>query len=439
MLNSSLFWKIVTVASSVIELWTCKKAFNYTSEKKVSNIRVNIIMTLITIFMLSLLQMNIDPNIRIDISIVLTFSFYIINYDTNFYTGIIITLIYWMILLGIDALSMSLVIWVNSIDNMNTLLINNLYRLQSITMAKSILIVTVGLYKIIKIEIEVNKKDILYLGIPIIANIASFFIIFKYVFKFSQQNLISGFQVLNFSILLFLSNISLILVMRKIRLDSNLLAEYDLMKKNIDMQYKYYMNIKENQVKIRQLHHDMKNHIICIKKLNENGYDTEKYIENIENKLISYDNSFDTGNVLLDIILNEKKGICDSKNIKFYCNINFTKCNFIEIEDICCIFSNILDNAIEACEKINNNKKYISLEGKIVESFFVLKVENAKTNKINIKNNKVMTDKKDIFLHGLGIKNIKNLVKKYEGEAVIDYTNDRFILKILIPVVLYND
>lgn len=68
-----------------------------------------------------------------------------------------------------------------------------------------------------------------------------------------------------------------------------------------------------------------------------------------------------------------------------------------------------------------------------------MKVENSKINKINIKNNKFMTDKDNKFSHGLGISSIKNSVKKYNGETVINYTDDRFIIKILIPIILYND
>ena len=346
---------------------------------------------------------------------------------------------YWMVLLGIDALSMSVIIKANSMHDMSTILTNNVYRLESIILGKIILIFYIVIYKIIKSEIEINKKDILCLGIPIIGNITSFFIVFKYLFKFSQQGLISEIHILNFSILLFLSNISIILVIRKIRRDSKLLAEYKVMKKNVDMQYKYYMKVKDNQLKTRRLYHDMKNHIICIKKLNENGYSSNNYISNLENQLKSYDNTFDSGNMLLDIILSDKKEICDKNNINFNCNINFTKCNFMELEDICSIFSNVLDNSIEACEKINDYNKYISLEGKIIENFFVLKAENSKSNRINIKDSKVITDKKDKFLHGLGIKSIKQSVKKYNGEVVIDYTDDKFILNILIPIVLYND
>lgn len=439
MLKSRLFWESVITISSIIELWGCKKIFDYTSEKRISKTKINIIMLFIIVFMLFLLHIEVYPNSRITISIILTFVFYITTYDIDFYTGIVNILMYWMVLLGIDALSMSLIIRANSIHDMSNLLSNNVYRLESIILGKIILIFYIVIYKIIKSEIEINKKDIFCLGIPIIGNITSFFIVFKYLFKFSQQGLISEIHILNFSILLFLSNISIILVIRKIRRDSKLLAEYKVMKKSVDMQYKYYMKVKDNQLKTRRLYHDMKNHIICIKKLNENGYSSNNYISNLENQLKSYDNTFDSGNMLLDIILSDKKELCDKNNINFTCNINFTKCNFMELEDICSIFSNVLDNSIEACEKINDGSKYIFLEGKIIERFFVLKSENSKSNKINIKDKKVITDKKDKFLHGLGIKSIKQSVKKYNGEVVIDYTDDKFILNILIPIVLYND
>lgn len=439
MLGSKVFWDVLIVISSIIELWVCKKVFDYTSEKKYSDMRINLIMSLIIILMLFLLKINVHPNIRIIVAVILTIVFYITSYTTSITTAIMTTLIYWMILLGTDALSMSISIWINSLNSMDMLLVNSSYRLQSIVLGKSILILILYLYRLIKFEIELYKKAILYLGIPIIANIVSFFVIFKYVFKFSDMKLISTNEILYISILLFLSNISIILVIRRIRKDSRLLAQKDMVKNNLEMQYKYYMNIKENQDKVRQLHHDMKNHIICMRKLNQNGYDNEKYIESIDKKIKSYENTFDTGNVLLDIILSEKKQICNNKNIKFFSSVNFTKCDFIESEDICSIFSNILDNAIEACMKINSNNKFIYIEGKIVEKFFIMKVENSKINKINIKNNKFMTDKDNKFSHGLGISSIKNSVKKYNGETVINYTDDRFIIKILIPIILYND
>ena len=140
MLGSKVFWDVLIVISSIIELWVCKKVFDYTSEKKYSDMRINLIMSLIIILMLFLLKINVHPNIRIIVAVILTIVFYITSYTTSITTAIMTTLIYWMILLGTDALSMSISIWINSLNSMDMLLVNSSYRLQSIVLGKSILI-----------------------------------------------------------------------------------------------------------------------------------------------------------------------------------------------------------------------------------------------------------------------------------------------------------
>ncbi|NGT96949.1 sensor histidine kinase, partial [Clostridium perfringens] len=102
--------------------------------------------------------------------------------------------------------------------------------------------------------------------------------------------------------------------------------------------------------------------------------------------------------------------------------------------DICTIFSNCIDNAIEACKKIKDNNRYISLKGNCVNNFYVIKIENSKTNKIKKLNGDFLTDKKDKFLHGIGLKNIRLALEKYNGEIIIEPLDDKFILKMLIPI-----
>ncbi|MBO3446247.1 GHKL domain-containing protein [Clostridium sp. CCUG 7971] len=97
----------------------------------------------------------------------------------------------------------------------------------------------------------------------------------------------------------------------------------------------------------------------------------------------------------------------------------------------------MLDNAIEACNKINNTyiERKIKLRGTVVNKFFVIKCENTKVNNINFKNNKFITDKKDLFLHGIGISSIKNSVEKYDGNVEIDVFENKFIMTIYIPLI----
>lgn len=236
-------------------------------------------------------------------------------------------------------------------------------------------------------------------------------------------------------------NILLVLVVKKIIDDTNIKAENKIIKEKVDMQYKYYLGLQESQSKVKRLYHDINNHMICMKSICENKDMADKYINSLNKEINGYKNLFNSGNVILDIILNEKKSICDKNNIELDCDVNFSKCDFIEMVDICSIFSNILDNAIEASNKIldKNIKKHINIRGTIVKKYFIVKCENNKTNIVVIKKNKFITDKKDKDLHGLGLESIKQSLEKYSGNLEVEDLDNRFIVKLYIPLKLKHD
>ena len=436
MLENTYIWTIITIFTIALEWIVLKKMLIHTSTPRVSKFKINIILFLVVLFMIFINLLNIYPDYRIIISIGITIIFYKYICDENFIKLITISLIYWMILLGIDSLSMSLIVWINSLESMSQLIGLSIYRLQAICLSKSILIVVSICYCKIRINIDISKRDIGYIFVPIITNIISFFVIYRYVIEIKDIHILNNKELIIISFLLVLSNICLILSIRKIIVDNKLIAEGNLIKEKMKMQDTHYINIQKDHMRVRQLHHDIKNHIACIKGVTQSNNYATNYISSIENELDRYDNSFNTGNIILDIILNEKSKICKESNIKILIDINnFDTCNFIDTIDVCSIFSNILENAIEACEKISDFKKEIILRGTIVNDFFVIRIENTKQNKVNIKENYIKTDKKDTYLHGLGIKSVKDSVSKYNGEVVIDYSENRFIMKIFIPLV----
>lgn len=212
-------------------------------------------------------------------------------------------------------------------------------------------------------------------------------------------------------------------------------AKIEVMNEKLDIQHNYYLSIKESQERVKRLYHDINNHMTNINALQHNSEEVNKYINSINDEIKRFENINDSGNILLNTILYEKNEQCKKYNIKFTYDINFSKCNFIEMIDITSIFSNLLDNAIEACNKIDNKeKKYIKIRGTIVKKYFVLKCENSKINKINIKNNKLITDKKDKYLHGIGTQSIKSSIKKYNGDLEIIIEDDKFTSIIYIPI-----
>lgn len=212
-------------------------------------------------------------------------------------------------------------------------------------------------------------------------------------------------------------------------------AKAAIVNEKFDMQYKYYLMVKESQEKMRKVYHDMNNHMENIKSLKNSSEDVNKYINNIEDEIKESKNIYNTGNVLLDIIFYEKSKVCMESNIDFNVGIDFSKCDFIEMIDISSIFSNLIDNAIEACNKIDDNiEKYITIKSTFIKGYYVIRCENSKTNKVIIKNNKIFTSKKDKFLHGIGIDSIKSSIKKYNGELKIKDSEYKFIATIHIPV-----
>lgn len=232
------------------------------------------------------------------------------------------------------------------------------------------------------------------------------------------------------------SIIIILLLFRRVIKENKEKTKNELMKNKLDMQYEHYLSVQESHMKVKKLYHDINNHIFCIDNLKNNNKEVSEYINNLKDEIKSFKYIYNTGNMILDIIINEKSDICSKKGIKFICDINFSKVDFIKPIDVSSIFANILDNAIEACDKIHDEdvEKYIRIKGTISKAYFVIKCENSKVNNIKFKKNKLLTDKMDKFVHGIGTQSIKSSLDKYDGELLFEDEKDKFILNLYIPL-----
>ena len=145
-------------------------------------------------------------------------------------------------------------------------------------------------------------------------------------------------------------------------------------------------------------------------------------------------NVINTNHVIINAILNTKYQEAISKNIVFVFKVNDLSKIVIDDEDMVVILANLLNNAIEACEKCEE-KKTIKLKFVIEENLIVLSVKNTCSNLIIYSGNEIKTSKKDEpEMHGIGIKNIIQIVEKYNGEYVIKNENNEFSFSIIIPL-----
>ena len=287
-------------------------------------------------------------------------------------------------------------------------------------------------------SLDSDKRNYIYLSLALMVNLIN--IIVSYISKkLERYGLSSDKYILDHIVtpkLILASTIVIILLFVKVIKDNKIKSQKELMKNKLDMQYEHYLSVQESHMKVRKLYHDLNNHISTIDNLKNNSKEVNEYVNNLKGEIKEFKSIYNTGNMILDIIITEKSEICSKKGIKFICDINFSKVDFIKPIDVSSIFANILDNAIEACDNIQdeNINKYIRIKGTISKSYFVLKCENSKVNMIKLNENKLLSDKMDKFKHGIGIQSIKSSLEKYEGEILFEDEKNKFTLNIYIPL-----
>ena len=195
----------------------------------------------------------------------------------------------------------------------------------------------------------------------------------------------------------------------------------------------YYEKVEESQNQIRRLYHDMNNHLYNIQMMNKSSEDASDYIVSLQNELKEARKTRVSGNSLFDIIVDEKMNICKNKGIEFDIDADSKNTGFIKNIDMSSILANILDNAIEACDKMTSNKKYIKLTSMWADDMFVIICENSKENEVKKIGDRFITDKLNKSEHGIGIKSVEKSVKNYDGNMMIFCDDSLFKVKIMIP------
>lgn len=215
-----------------------------------------------------------------------------------------------------------------------------------------------------------------------------------------------------------------ILTQRKLQTDLTL-TQYLL-----HQEQEQYRISKENIELINIRCHDLKHQISALR---ENA--TEESIREIERAVLIYDSVVKTGNNVLDVILTEKSLYCQQHQIRFTCIVDGGHLNLIETSDLYSLFGNLVDNAIEALEKLEDvQMRNLSLNVKQVGQYLVIWIENPYSGQLRFVDGLPQTTKQDREYHGYGMKSIQMLVNKYKGTLLIDAADQLFRIKIVLPV-----
>lgn len=241
----------------------------------------------------------------------------------------------------------------------------------------------------------------------------------------------SSIELIIFIILLFVINIFVFFLYDHLSLYFRDKQE----KETLALQTKYQMNqielMHELGESARQQSHDFKKHISMISYLNQKGNqkDIEKYLEEIEDNVQFQQKFVETGNFILDSILNYKIQEAVLEGVRVDSEIALNTDLEISAYDMNGIIANLLDNSIEAVKK--TEEKIVMLNIKYLSNKIYIYIENA-YEKVMQNDGEYQTTKVDAINHGYGMKIIEDIVKKYNGTMDVLSENNRFIVKICL-------
>lgn len=198
----------------------------------------------------------------------------------------------------------------------------------------------------------------------------------------------------------------------------------------METQRDYYKERIVEEERVRSIYHDLKNHLLVMES-RQNTAETRQMAETLRSQIADYEDYVHTGNEFLDIILKDKAAKAREKQIDFSALVDFKGMDFIEPLDISTIFSNAIDNAMEASERLPEDQRLVTVKAERVRDMLIITVEN---NTLPGTRPAEGTTKKDRFVHGFGIPNIKKAVEKYDGQCSFHQGDGTYLLKILIPI-----
>lgn len=354
-----------------------------------------------------------------------------------FYRGKILTCFCSAIILyaTIIALDYFVILLLMSIFSVSVSLIidNKLLFSFAVMISKLLLFIVIITFKEInerKKSIEyVRKKDWILLILQSIISIIAFISLIKLCALSNKIPTIVFFAAMG----LLFSNLLVFYFLETTAQHESDVREKAIIKKQLDTEMASIISLKNSFDSQRSFMHDYKNHLnVVVHMLNTKNYEQAlAYVKNLTGEIYYSLYRIKTNNDIIDVILNQKDQMAHQKGITLDIRSGDLSSLNIPAEELVVIISNVLDNAIEACEKVKA-RKVITVKLLIENSIFIFSVINPVNGHVEIIDNRIETTKVDHTTHGLGLQNISLALKRCNGDFEINCEEQEFQFTALI-------
>jgi two-component system sensor histidine kinase AgrC len=310
------------------------------------------------------------------------------------------------------------------------------YRMLAIIISKVLLIIFV--YFACRVSRKVNYRipvgySLSLLFVPVIS-IVCMIAIGQFVFHFSDVRPSPLWFVFSAFGLLVL-NLLVLYVFEAFMSYSRDQNRLQLMVQQAEMLNSHLRETNALQEETHKIWHDMKNHFTVIQwMVKSRNYDKlEAYMQTLNDTVAATMPKYQTGNPVIDALLNAKAVEAKKCGVDLLVNAAVPAKLSVEDMDLNIVLSNALDNAIEACKKLEEGKdRFVNVDAVIRNDHLVLTVKNPFSGELRVSGDMLQSTKKEAGRHGIGLGNMKRAVEKYDGHILTNHEDNLFILSAIM-------
>ncbi len=281
------------------------------------------------------------------------------------------------------------------------------------------------------------KKDIrvpiLYWGVIISVSVSSLYLQMMFmtvndIRRLHRIIIILVIMTINFMIVILYDNLHKAFRMR---------TEYLLLEQQNQAYLKQLTLMQQSLSSVKALRHDMKNHLLVLKNMcaHREAEKAEEYISGILEQLKISGSKVETGNFVIDSILNFKLQQITDLGIMPEVRTEVSQIGDISPQDITVVLGNLMDNAIDALSLLAKDaERSFSIHIKYSKSNMIITIKNSFSGLLNEADGILRTTKKVQGDHGLGIRNVKSVIDKYDGVIKISHSSQFFKVTVSLPV-----
>ncbi len=436
-MNYSVYWLIVELAANLFESIILFMVFETFFERKFQNRIIYFLLPVIhmgLITTVNTLNMNMLPA---SLTLVFLSGIYGFILYKSIWRNTVLLIILYHTIWFLTELCVVMLIGLVFTLSMDDIFQQNLYRLTGIVLSKTIQFIILKIIQHHRFKSKYNivtKTWIALMTFPL----ATIFTTFSwyYLGRQHKSTVTEMFFTISSLFMLFANLVIFNLFESNYREMADRHAK-DLVDLHITNEVDRVHQLQDSQNQIRQLAHDMRNKLLPLNVLisEDKKEDALEYLRNLHGAITQDRSLIDSGNPYIDVLVGQKIKQAEIFEIAINCKVDDCSSIRISNEDLCIIIGNALDNAIEACQIINNREhRKIDLELIKYRSTFMIKVQNPIDDKPTIQNGLIRTKKHDEAAHGFGLKSIKQIIDRNKGHLSLEADEHHFEFCAMLPV-----